>query len=49
LFAIKVCLQFTGYKLPGMHPSLQVFHRIQCTPIEGLHLTANIIEFTWMV
>jgi hypothetical protein len=31
---LNICLQFTGYKLPGMHPSLQVFHRTQCTPIK---------------
>lgn len=45
MFAINICLQFTGYKLPGMHPSLQVFHRIQCTPIRGFHLIANLFEF----
>lgn len=26
------CLQFTGYRLPGMHPSPRVSHRNQCTP-----------------
>ncbi len=31
---LTFCLQFTGYRLPGMHPSPRVSHRNQCTPKE---------------
>ena len=49
MFAINICLQFTGYKLPGMHPSLQVSYRIQCTPKASYskNRTALRLVFAW--